>query len=64
VLQQAPTEYDLTSLSAEARKSEILVELENELSKSEILVEEKLPMGNIVSEIASRPLISEMLPVV
>jgi len=33
-----------------------------ELSQSEILKDEKLPMGNIVSERASRPLISEKSP--
>jgi len=35
-----------------------------ELSQSEILKDEKLPMGNIVSERASRPLISEKSSVV
>jgi hypothetical protein len=35
-----------------------------ELSNSEILVEENLPIGNILSEGASRPLISEKSPVV
>jgi hypothetical protein len=33
-----------------------------ELANSEILKDEKLPIGNIVSEGASRPLISEKSP--
>jgi hypothetical protein len=33
-----------------------------ELANSEILKDENLPMGNIVSERASRPLISEKSP--
>ncbi len=33
-----------------------------EVTKSEILKDEKLPMGNVVSEGASRPLISEKSP--
>ena len=33
-----------------------------EVTKSEILRDEKLPIGNVVSEGASRPLISEKSP--
>lgn len=40
----------------------VIAELEPEISKSEILVEENLPIGNILSEGASRPLISERDP--
>ena len=40
----------------------VIAELEKEVAQSEILRDEKLPMGNIVSERASRPLISEKSP--
>ena len=40
----------------------VIAELEREVTKSEILRDEKLPIGNVVSEGASRPLISEKSP--
>ena len=40
----------------------VISELEREVTNSEILKDEKLPIGNIVSEGASRPLISEKSP--
>jgi protein gp37 len=44
--------------------SDIMPALEDEIAKSEILTPEKIPIGNMVSEAASRPLIQEKNPVV
>ncbi len=51
-----------TAARIEAFLDMIVEELEQEVAKSEILAPEKPPMGSIITERASRPLISEHRP--